>query len=297
MAASPSLLKNSWGEFQNLLSMRWQTYFWYVVMSFLIMSVGALLIGSIAYPSVQSVMGLLPEMMNGSLNFSSLVLPNFFLIGLIGLVVGLLSALIKFGAYRVVVNKKAQQTPSAILTQGADRYFWTLLVSIAAGILVFLVVVAGTIALILPGIYLGVGLIFTGFIIILEGKGPVESMGASRAMVSGRWWSVFGTLLFWGLFAVLVSMVMSLIFNLLFASTLNIQTFDSLLNSFAQVLTEASVSGNYDQVSSMGSQIMTQLLNTKTLLAFGLDILLQAASMIVAYYGMLAVYLSLKKMK
>lgn len=297
MAASPSLLKNSWNEFTNLLSTRWQTYLWYIILSALITVICLLVVGWAAYPTLQSFMSHIPEILNQTLDPATLMMPNFSVFGIAGVVLLLSAVLLRFGFYRVVLSKKSEQTPGEILSQGTEKYFWTLLVSIAAAILVALVVGLGFILLILPGIYLAVGLAFTAFFVILDGKGPVESMSASRALVKGRWWSVFGTLLFWGLAGFLATMVVSFIFNLIFASALDLTTVDSLARSLDQAMREAQMSGNFDQVVSQISQLMAQFTNPKVLIGFGLDFFLRALLMIVTTFGIFGTYLALKKKK
>ena len=61
--------------------------------------------------------------------------------------------------------------------------------------LTVLVVALGFIALIIPGIYLGVALIATVPVLVVEGLKGTKAIGRSFTLVQGRWWSTFGTIL------------------------------------------------------------------------------------------------------
>lgn len=66
---------------------------------------------------------------------------------------------------------------------------------IVLSILYTLAVLVGFVALILPGIWLSVALALSYPAMLSEGLGPMESLGRSRKLVSGRWWATFGALL------------------------------------------------------------------------------------------------------
>jgi hypothetical protein len=63
------------------------------------------------------------------------------------------------------------------------------------GILAFLGIVAGFIALIIPGVFLAVRWSVALPALLLERRGPVAALGRSWRLVKGFWWKVFGTLL------------------------------------------------------------------------------------------------------
>ncbi len=67
----------------------------------------------------------------------------------------------------------------------------------------------GLLLLIIPGIIFSVWYAFSKFIFVAENKGVIESFKASRSLVKGKFWPVFGRLI--------VFMVFGLVFQLLFA--------------------------------------------------------------------------------
>lgn len=60
--------------------------------------------------------------------------------------------------------------------------------------------------LIIPGIYLAIGLFAVPAIVLLEGRGPSEAMGRSLSLTKGRKLAVFGALFITGLIAVISRM-------------------------------------------------------------------------------------------
>ena len=60
--------------------------------------------------------------------------------------------------------------------------------------------------LIIPGIYLAIGLFAVPAIVLLEGRGPGEAMGRSLSLTKGRKLAVFGALFITGLIAVISRM-------------------------------------------------------------------------------------------
>lgn len=92
----------------------------------------------------------------------------------------------------------------------AKSFFWKyLLFSLA----VSLVVLLGFILLFVPGVILLVWFAFSVFVLILENAGIKESLSRSRDYVKGKWWGVFGRIVF----GILVTMVVLLPFGILSA--------------------------------------------------------------------------------
>lgn len=58
-------------------------------------------------------------------------------------------------------------------------------------IISFLVIFAGLLLFIVPGVILAVSLAFIYVVAVLEKKGPWEAMQTSAMLVKGRWWNVF----------------------------------------------------------------------------------------------------------
>ncbi len=79
---------------------------------------------------------------------------------------------------------------------------------ILVGLLSFL----ASLLLILPGIYVGVRLVFTPCAIALENRGATEGLRYSWNLVKGRWWGVFWALTVPGLILAVVSFVFAFVF-------------------------------------------------------------------------------------
>lgn len=67
--------------------------------------------------------------------------------------------------------------------------------SIGLGLLTLLITVGGLLLLVIPGIYWGVRLVFASQRFVSDELGVMDSIRASRADVTGRWWNVFGLVL------------------------------------------------------------------------------------------------------
>lgn len=72
------------------------------------------------------------------------------------------------------------------------KYYWRVL---GAAIVVTLVVMAGTIFCLIPGIYFGVALSITFCIIIFEEKGFSAAFSRSMKLINTNWWHTLGVLL------------------------------------------------------------------------------------------------------
>jgi hypothetical protein len=130
---------------------------------------------------------------------------------LAGLVISGLASLVLTGMLTVVVGEAVLGRPID-LGEVWRRVRPRIGSLIGAAILVFLTVLLGAIALILPGIYLAVGLAFTTPALILEGQSVTTAMGRSRELVKGDWWRVFGILILASIIASIVGGVISLPF-------------------------------------------------------------------------------------
>ena len=79
--------------------------------------------------------------------------------------------------------------------------------SMGAALLAFVIVLAGLIVVILPGIYASVCLQFVLMAVIREGETVDGSMGRSYRLVQDKWWSTFGLLVVMGIIANIISIV------------------------------------------------------------------------------------------
>ena len=84
----------------------------------------------------------------------------------------------------------------------------------AQNIIVGIIVVLGFIALIIPGIILAIMFSLALPVLLIEGRGPIDSMGRSRVLVSHRWLNAFATYLVIGLIAGVALLIISAITGL-----------------------------------------------------------------------------------
>ena len=108
------------------------------------------------------------------------------------LITFVISAWLSLGMIRIFLDISDGKDTSVkrLFSQGA-----LLFSLVVASILYGLAVVAGTILLIVPGIYLAVKMYFYDLAIVDRGFGPVEALKESWNMTRGKWWSVFGLLI------------------------------------------------------------------------------------------------------
>ncbi len=136
---------------------------------------------------------------------------------------------------------------------GTSQLIWPM---IYTTLLIFLIVFAGSLLLIIPGLIFGVWYAFANYIIVAEGKLGMGALMASKELVINRWWKIF-----WRLIAPFV--VYSIIFyvigtlstnlinflvkqilwnsvvNLLFINLLNILFLPLLIGALAVLYTSA----------------------------------------------------------
>jgi hypothetical protein len=85
----------------------------------------------------------------------------------------------------------------------------------ALSIVVGIIVGLGTIALIVPGIVLGIMFILAFPVLLIENKGVLDSMGRSRELVSHRWLDTFAIFLVLGIIIIIPAVIVSLVSGLL----------------------------------------------------------------------------------
>lgn len=167
-------------------------------------------IGAIA----QFVLALAVRNAAGSGSFTALALG----VALLGLLINGLASLVLTGMLTVVISEAVLGRPIALGHVWA-RVRPRITSLVGASILVGLTVLLGTIAFIVPGVYLAVALAFTTPALILEGQKVTGAMGRSRALVKGDWWRVLGILILAALIANFVSTVIALPFVFLSGAT------------------------------------------------------------------------------
>lgn len=119
--------------------------------------------------------------------------------GFIGQVISIiLSMLVSIGAMKITLDfvdgKKGDLKDLYLQYPLALKY-------IGVSILQGLIVLAGFILLIIPGIYLSVKLSFASYVVVDKKAGPVDAIKASYNMTKGNWWN----LAFLGIVSVLIT--------------------------------------------------------------------------------------------
>jgi len=127
-------------------------------------------------------------------------------------VIPLLSGAMIFYTYQSL--NRNQVTVGQAFNQANRRFLHLVLVYI----IFFLLVFAGFIALVIPGIYVSYRLIFSGYATVIDNSSPLDSLNRSWELTKGRWWLVFRSVLL----LILVIFVPGLLLSLLIGSTGNL---------------------------------------------------------------------------
>lgn len=135
---------------------------------------------------VPQLIVLVPTLLGDALGASSALSP----LRAIATILAAVASLVASGAYPSLVQTVlagGELSPMDALGK-AYRRFWTLL---AAAIVVGLIVVLGTIALVVPGIIFLTWYVYTIPAVMLEDKGALEAMSASKAFGRDKKWKTF----------------------------------------------------------------------------------------------------------
>lgn len=106
---------------------------------------------------------------------------------LVAFVVSLLLSLGFYGAVVGRMNGVARQQELSVgdaLSLGLRR----LLPLVAVTVLYIIVLMLGFLLLLVPGIIFGLSLMFSFYVVLLEGKGPLAGLAESHRLVWGNWW-------------------------------------------------------------------------------------------------------------
>lgn len=151
---------------------------------------------------VPQLIVLVPTLLGDALGASSILSP----LRLITSILTAVASLMAGGAYPSLVKDflaGGQLSPTEALGK-AYRRFWSLL---AATILVVIIVALGIIALIVPGIIFATWYVYTIPAVMLEDKGALEGMSASKDFGRDKKWSTFLILLTVGIGYLVASLV------------------------------------------------------------------------------------------
>jgi hypothetical protein len=112
--------------------------------------------------------------------------------GLVGLrllliIAVVLAVVVLYAALIARIDGVARGAPLSIgqaLYVGVQRMGTMLLSGLLVGIVIFI----GLCLLVIPGLIFMIWLVFAPFAVVLERRGPLESLSYSRAIVRGHWW-------------------------------------------------------------------------------------------------------------
>jgi uncharacterized membrane protein len=131
--------------------------------------------------------------------------------GLINLAGGIFVFWITIRLYMTMLNLEAGKKPMDPADE--SKKAWSLFFPMFwVAILTGLATLAGFVLLIIPGIYLAIALGFSQIILIDRNARGTQALGASRALVKGRWWGTFWRMLAGGfVFGLLVGVVVGVL--------------------------------------------------------------------------------------
>lgn len=106
--------------------------------------------------------------------------------------IALLTLLIYALVYRRIaaISRGRTESVETELREALRLWPWLVLAGIAYGCSVIL----GLVLFVVPGVILLLSLMFWDLGVILDGKGPIESLNASHNLVWGHWWRTLGLL-------------------------------------------------------------------------------------------------------
>ena len=144
----------------------------------------------------------IPSLIGDLYSSSAIFNPVPLLTGIISAILGVIAS----GAYAPVVKEAltGQKLTIGEALGHAYNRFWSLL---GAAILVVIIVVLGTIALIIPGIIIATWYAYTTPAIMLENKGALAGMSASKAFGRDKKWSTFSLFLTFVVVFILVAIL------------------------------------------------------------------------------------------
>lgn len=153
--------------------------------------------------SILAILTLLPSAYTDNMMPVLTVLPLYVLI------LAVVNILMSLAMIKVVASPSDTTVKSAY--SFAAKNFWSY---VWVSVLVGLATLGGFILLIIPGIIFMIWFMFSYYVLLFEGKKGTDALKGSREHVRGRWWAVFGRLLFFLVIMLIVSFAFGLIFGM-----------------------------------------------------------------------------------
>lgn len=223
LITASEIVEKSWGLYKK----NWRSLLAYLLL---------LLLPSI----VLSILGVISLFLTAYVPASALL--NNLIILLI-VAAGVVFALWASIALAQTLKKLAQNQPAgdwrAVFVDNS-RYLWPVIYTSA---LVAVIIFAGAMLLIIPGIIFGVWYSFVFYQVIFEDKKGVGALKESKKLVMGRWWAILWRLLVpavvFGLFAILINYLLDLPFYFIFGPG---STITKITNNIVSSLINVAVS-------------------------------------------------------
>lgn len=188
----------------------WQIYknrFWVfalILLLYIVIVFGqGLLVGSVA--AITGIVGGVAGV--GENNTVFLMIVTIVLVFLSALVSGIINYLLQGAMFFVVRDRQEKIGIMTSIKKSWQRlwpFFWV-------NVLVGLIVGGGTMILIIPGFILAIWFAFAPYIVLDQEEHGMNALLKSKAYVSGRWWSVFGRMMFLILIAIAIQLVLGII--------------------------------------------------------------------------------------
>jgi hypothetical protein len=136
-----------------------------------------------------------------------------------GLVAFILAVIVSLAMTGGIIKKASEQIlDREISCMEAYRFgfrkAWPLFLG---GLLYFVILIAGTIFLVIPGIYFSILFLLFTQTIMIEDKGPWAALQRSRELIKGSWWRCFGILFLINILVSILTRILALPFTLLVA--------------------------------------------------------------------------------
>ncbi len=161
-----------------------------------------LFLGIVLVPVLANVLMVLfaPSKATGVINIYEWLVFSVFVVAYIGVSILMGIALILVAENSALSIKEAYNQ--------AKGFFWRYL---GFTIVVSLILLVGFLLLVVPFVILLVWFSFSVFVLVLENTGIKESLDRSRAYVKGKWWAVFGRIMFVALIAIVAILPFSIL--------------------------------------------------------------------------------------
>lgn len=195
------------------------------IVAFFLISIASTLIGNISSSQPYAQSGFYPfnsTMLGQMLVFTAWAFPSVIALFLL--------SLFFFGFTIIAYSSRKTRSSIRLMKDTAKHYLGLLAISI----LLAIILAAGFIALVIPGIFLSVKLAFSQMFVMLKRSSPGKALNDSYDMTRGRFWDVLAMLLVVGVIASIVEGIMSMAFLLQPIYAISVVV-ESLLGAFFTV--------------------------------------------------------------